>query len=98
MYRNVDVNAVRAQPYAILVPPDHGFQLKAYYIRPEYQLDQLRDAGFDTISVYDQFGREVDPRKTEEPGYFYFLCKPIQRKGPQLGLFVSYCFGDTPEN
>lgn len=80
VYRNVDVNAARAQPYAVLVPPyGHCFQLKAYFIRPEYQLKQLRDAGFDTVSVYDRFGQAVDPRKTEEPGYINFLCKPIQR-------------------
>jgi len=78
MYRKVDVKAVRSQPYAILTPPDHEYGLAAYYIKPEHQLEQLDDAGFDTLSVYDQFGEEVDPKETQHPGYLYFLCKPTK--------------------
>ena len=78
MYRKTDADAVRAGQYAVLSPPDHQYQLRAYYIKPEYQLRQLDDAGFETLLVYDQFGHEVDARTTEHPGYLYFLCRPAR--------------------
>ena len=81
MYQNVDVKAIKARPYAILIHPDHRFRLKVYFIRPDYQLEQLSDAGFETLSVLDQHGREINPRKTQERGYLSFLCRPKKMAG-----------------
>lgn len=78
-YRNIDANTIRKQPYAILSPPDHEFGLQVHYIQPEYQLKQLEEAGFETLTAYDRFGRIVDPKTTRHPGYLYFLCKPARQ-------------------
>jgi len=76
MYRHIDVHDIRKQQYAILTPPDHRYQLKTYYVRPEYQAKQLEETGFKTECVYNRFGEDVDPRETKELSYLYFLCRP----------------------
>ena len=76
-YRKLDPAVITQQPYAILTPPDHDFGIDAYYIRPDRQPDQLRDAGFQIVTTYDQHGGAVDPMTTRHRGYLYFLSSPL---------------------
>jgi SAM-dependent methyltransferase len=80
-YRKLDPAEISQQPYAILTPPDHDFGIEAYYIRPDCQPNQLRDAGFAIVTTYDQHGVVVDPMTTRHRGYLYFLCRPCGGSG-----------------
>ena len=76
-YRNADIDSIKKGPWAILITGDHNFKMKVYHVLPEFQVEQLKEAGFRVISVYDKDGGLVDPLNTNATGMLYFLCKPL---------------------
>lgn len=58
---NPSPRALRDRDYAIINDGAHDFGLKTYYVKPAYQVQQLRDAGFDEIVLYRHDGKRVEP-------------------------------------
>ncbi|VAW92812.1 hypothetical protein MNBD_GAMMA23-375 [hydrothermal vent metagenome] len=75
LYKGVDTNEICGKPWAILATGDHDFKIQIYHIKPDYQVKQLEDSGFEVVSVYDERGNERDPLKENINEYMYFLCK-----------------------
>ena len=76
LYKNIDPNTILEKQWTILISGDHDFKLPTYLINPYYQVIQLREKGFDVVSVYDQKGEIVDPMNQNLSGFLYFLCSP----------------------
>ncbi len=77
LYRNVDIDLIKKKSWAVLITGDHDFQMKVYHIKPDFQVQQLNEAGFDVVSVYDRDGKIIDPSKDNAKGMLYFLCKTL---------------------
>ncbi len=75
LYKDTDVKEICNKPWAILATGDHDFKIQIYHIKPEYQVKQLEDAGFEVVSVYDEKAKLRDPLKEKINEYMYFLCK-----------------------
>jgi len=75
MYRRANINEICDMPWSILVTGDHDFKMGIYHSKPDYQVKQLEDAGFNVMTVYDEKGNERDPLKDRIHGYMYYLCK-----------------------
>ena len=73
--RGIDESEICNKPWAILATGDHDFKIQIYHIKPDYQVKQLEDAGFEVVAVYDQKGQERDPLRERINEYMYFLCK-----------------------
>ena len=56
----------------------HNFQLDDYYVDPERQLEQLREAGLEAIAVYDMEGHEVEVQDAGRTSSLHYLCRPLQ--------------------
>lgn len=52
---------VSTDTYAIINDSAHDCALLHYYISPEHQRQQLGDEGFESLEVFDRFGRSVPP-------------------------------------
>ncbi len=76
IYRNTDIAEVRSKPWAILNRGDHDFKMQAYHINPEYQLQQLRETGFNVRSIFNEYGKPLEPSQSQEAEWLYFLCEP----------------------
>jgi SAM-dependent methyltransferase len=75
IYRNVNKKEICNKPWAILTTGDHDFKMQIYYIKPDYQVKQLKEAGFEVVAVYDENGEERNPLSETICEYMYFLCK-----------------------
>jgi ubiquinone/menaquinone biosynthesis C-methylase UbiE len=74
---SLDLEAARRRGWTTVEGIGHDFQLTDYYVDPEYQVRQLREVGFEVISIYDTSGTEVGlPFRGKDPWLDYF-CKPI---------------------
>jgi SAM-dependent methyltransferase len=76
--REVDVESARARGWTVIRDMAHDFQLRLYYIDPEHQLEQLREAGLEAVAVYDLEGREVRAREAGRDSSLHYLCRPLQ--------------------
>ncbi|MBN2130300.1 MAG: class I SAM-dependent methyltransferase [Sedimentisphaerales bacterium] len=77
LYRNADIDGITAAQWKILITGDHNFQMQVYHVCPEYQVQQLRDVGFEVKAVYDREGRIVDPSTNNTSEYLHYLCQAI---------------------
>lgn len=77
IYRDYDLTQLKHKSWEILITGDHNFKMKVYHIKPEYQVEQLKQAGFAVEQVYDRHGKSIDPLNTDSIGMTYFLCKPV---------------------
>jgi len=77
LYRNADADSIAAQDWAVLITGDHNVKMKAYHIRPDHQVRQLREVGLSVESVYDCEGNLVDPLQAEavQSPCLHFLCR-----------------------
>ncbi|WP_168170384.1 class I SAM-dependent methyltransferase [Rhodanobacter sp. C03] len=59
--------------YALLDDDGHDHALLHYYVRQDYERKQLQQFGFETIEVFDEAGRSLDPneRAPESPHLMY---------------------------
>ncbi len=72
----VDLDAARERGWVVVEGIGHNFRLDDYYVDPGHQVEQLRELGFDVVSVYDSEGREVDlPFRGRDP-WLDYLCRP----------------------
>jgi ubiquinone/menaquinone biosynthesis C-methylase UbiE len=55
----------------------HDFQGLWYYVLPEYQVTQLREAGFAVVEVCDVDGETVDPSSPGRGPWLHYLCTPL---------------------
>jgi SAM-dependent methyltransferase len=74
---DLDLDAARARGWDLVVSQAHNFQIRDYYVDPEFQVRQLREHGLEVIAVYDTAGVEVTlPHPSRDP-WFDYLCAPI---------------------
>lgn len=72
--RGLDLAAARRRGWAVVPSMSHGFRIHDYYVDPEFQLAQLRDAGFSVEAIFAPDGVEVSlPHAGREP-WFDYLC------------------------
>jgi ubiquinone/menaquinone biosynthesis C-methylase UbiE len=65
--------------YTIIRDGAHFFKINAYYVKPEYQAEQLRQAGFDRIRIFKTDGLEVKDNFMEsQSNWLYYLCEVIK--------------------
>lgn len=72
---NSSVFTNRDAPYAIVNDGAHGYGLKTYYVKPEFQLEALRSAGFKDIRLLSlETGREIDlsSKAIEQDPWIYY--------------------------
>lgn len=73
--RELDLEEARRRGWTI-VPRGHNFQVDDYYVDPEFQVGQLREAGFEVEAIYDVSGRPVElPHSGRDP-WLDYLCRP----------------------
>ncbi|MDP8927702.1 MAG: class I SAM-dependent methyltransferase [Actinomycetota bacterium] len=53
------------------------FKVDLYHVFPEFQVEQLRQAGFALVDIYNLQGKCVDPRDPGKDGFLYYLCRRI---------------------
>lgn len=70
------------RPYTIVNDGTNRFSVLTYYINPEAQIEQLREAGFGNIRLFAiSNGEEISPRPpeaTRPEHWIYFLCNKSQ--------------------
>lgn len=67
-WRRLRQEQVETSTYALVNDDAHDYALLTYYITPVAQLDQLHEAGFTEVRIYDQQGGELEsssPRSSE---------------------------------
>ena len=70
---SLDLEAARRRGWTIVEGIGHNFQLDDYYVDPEFQVGQLREAGLEVVAVYDTAGVEVElPFAGRDPWLDYF--------------------------
>lgn len=72
----LDLETAWAQGWTIIRDGAHGFKMRIYYVDPMYQVEQLRDVGFEKIAVYDAAGREVDAKDAGRDPWLHYYCRP----------------------
>lgn len=78
-YKGTNVSEICNMPWSILITGDHDFKMQIYHTKPDYQVKQLEDAGFEVVTVYDQKGKERDPLRERINEYMYYLCKKSKK-------------------
>lgn len=73
---SVDLEAARRRGWTIVEGIGHDFTVDDYYVDPEFQLAQLRDAGFEVEAVYDVAGRDVSLPYAGRDPWLDYLCRP----------------------
>lgn len=74
--RSLDLELARERGWIIVPGRGHDFQIDDYYVDPEYQVGQLREAGFEVEAIYDVAGRDVElPHRGRDP-WLDYLCRP----------------------
>jgi SAM-dependent methyltransferase len=73
----LDLEAGRERGWIVVPGMGHGFRVHDYYVDPEHQLEQLREAGFAVEAIYDVAGEEVElPHGGRDP-WLDYLCRPV---------------------
>jgi SAM-dependent methyltransferase len=73
--RSLDLDAARSRGWT-MVKRGHNFQIDDYYVDPEYQVEQLGQAGLEVSVVYNVDGDEVDLPYTGRDPWLDYLCRP----------------------
>jgi SAM-dependent methyltransferase len=73
--RNLDLQLASERGWIIVPGRGHDFQVDDYYIDPEHQVEQLREAGFAVDAIFDVAGRDVVlPFRGRDP-WLDYLCR-----------------------
>jgi SAM-dependent methyltransferase len=73
----LDLAGARARGWDLVVSTAHNFQIRDYYVDPEFQVAQLREHGLEVVAVFDTAGVEVTlPHSSRDP-WFDYLCAPV---------------------
>jgi ubiquinone/menaquinone biosynthesis C-methylase UbiE len=73
---NRNYNEMIKRNYAVINDGFHHLRLFQYYIKPEFQLDQLHNCGFQDISIYSSNGKEIHGNLSLlEDDWLYYLCR-----------------------
>ncbi|HAZ09613.1 MAG TPA: class I SAM-dependent methyltransferase [Candidatus Omnitrophica bacterium] len=74
---NKDYRRLTNLKYAIINDGAHNFRLRLYYIKPEEQIRQLENLGFNNIGIYSIFdGKKVDKDLDKlTDAWLYYLCQ-----------------------
>ncbi len=75
-WENRPYRALLRKPYASVYEWDHALKLIQYHIKPEEQLRQLAETGFQPVSVYGMDGKEIDVARLQSRTdiWLYYLC------------------------
>jgi ubiquinone/menaquinone biosynthesis C-methylase UbiE len=76
--KGLDLEAGRKRGWMVIQDGAHNFQSRFYYVDPEHQLQQLGEAGFDVIAIYDLAGREVEADDTGQDPWLHYHCRPVE--------------------
>jgi SAM-dependent methyltransferase len=72
----LDLAAAQERGWVTLKDGAHDFELEVYYVDPSHQIEQIREAGFDLIAMYDREGREVEIDFGGNDPWLHYLCRP----------------------
>jgi SAM-dependent methyltransferase len=73
----LDLVVGRERGWIVVPGMGHGFRIDDYYVDPEHQLGQLREAGFEVERIFNVAGEEVRlPHGGRDP-WLDYLCRPI---------------------
>lgn len=75
---NGSLSILRKKTHAIVRDDGDQFKLNHYYINPEFQVEQLLQAGFIRPQLFGKTGEEIYPTKNSEmqvESWIYFLTK-----------------------
>jgi SAM-dependent methyltransferase len=76
--RDLDLAAARRRGWDVVPSMAHNFQIRDYYVDPEFQVGQLHEHGLEVVAVFDTAGAEVTlPHPGRDP-WFDFLCAPLE--------------------
>lgn len=74
--KGLDLEAGRRRGWMIVRDGAHDFRTSFYYVDPEYQLEQLREAGFEVVGIYDLSGKEIEAAGAGDVPWLHFHCRP----------------------
>jgi SAM-dependent methyltransferase len=74
--RQIDLEAARRRGWDVIPSMAHDFRIRDYYVDPEFQVEQLREHGFDVLTVIDNDGVEVTLPHHSRDAWFDYLCAP----------------------
>jgi ubiquinone/menaquinone biosynthesis C-methylase UbiE len=76
--RSLNLDAARERGWVVVPKMGHDFTVDDYYVDPEYQVEQLRQAGFEVNAIYSVAGRTVElPHRGRDP-WLDYLCRPAR--------------------
>jgi ubiquinone/menaquinone biosynthesis C-methylase UbiE len=68
---------LKKQSHAVINDGVYDFRLKTYYVKPEYQIQQLAEAGFSRVQIFALDGQEISGpagfHQIADP-WLYYLC------------------------
>lgn len=73
----IDVSALERTGWTWLPEVGYGFQVDMYYVFPEFQIEQLREAGFALVDLYNLRGQSVNPYDPGKDAFLHYLCRRI---------------------
>jgi SAM-dependent methyltransferase len=73
----LDLDEVRERGWAIVRDPAFDFGLDVYYVDAEFQVEQLREHGFEVEKIWDMRGREVALPYRGRDVWLDYYCRPI---------------------
>lgn len=74
--RGLDLPTARRRGWDVIPSMSHNFRIRDYYADPEFQVEQLREHGFQVVTIIDTEGNEVTlPHRSRDP-WFDYLCAP----------------------
>lgn len=73
--RHVNTTVAFRRGWEILRDGAHSVELRLCYITPECQVAQLKELGFEVITIYDLEGNSIDPAKPPKDWWFHYLCR-----------------------
>jgi SAM-dependent methyltransferase len=75
--RALDLDAARERGWVIVPGRGHDFQIDDYYVDPEHQVRQLREAGLEVEAIFDVSGQPVElPHEGRDPWLDYLCRRP----------------------
>lgn len=73
--RHIGPAEARTRGWAVLTDGEHHFDCQSVYVWPPYQAQQLIDAGFELLSVFDAAGKAIDWRVPSNDNWLSYLCR-----------------------
>ncbi len=76
--RSLDLAAARERGWVVVPGMGHNFTVDDYYVDPEFQVEQLREAGFEVTAIYNVAGRTVELPYSGRDPWLDYLCRPAR--------------------